>query len=66
MEVFRGMKANAPNPLKVPEPASLDKYEVSQDDALSHIIKYLYGNQVSGSLVTALGHQSDCGGHPRD
>ncbi len=44
MEVFRTMKFRVPNPIKVPEPAKLDKYETSQDDALIHVIKYLYGN----------------------
>ena len=32
MEIFRTLGANVPNPLKVPEPAPLEKFESSDDD----------------------------------
>lgn len=47
MEIFRSMGKNVPSPLKIPDPAPLDKFQVMADDAFSTIIKYLYGAQVS-------------------
>ena len=46
MEVYRTMGANAPDPLLIPDPAPLDKFEILADDHFSHIIKYLYAAQV--------------------
>lgn len=54
MEIFRSLGAAVPNPLKVPEPAPLEKFESSDDDQVARILKYFYCNQNIESIQNEL------------
>lgn len=46
-QVFKSLGSDCPNPLKVPDPAPLDKFENSANNALENVLKYMYQGQVS-------------------